>query len=472
MTTVALEAFPYFTDSGGNPLSGGKVFTYIAGTTTPLASYTDRSGAVANANPVVLDSAGRADIWLQVNTAYKIVVKDSTEANVIADIDDFYAGADPAQLVAAGIVPATGGTYTGLVSFTGGATFDGTTAQDLATLDSLNIASVQTANLWTNPDFYINQRVATAAADASIGYDRCRVLCESGNLTLSSFDTAGLTLAGNAIRLTQPDAAPKRIGLSQTVEAKDCLSYRGKNLALAMQIRCSAAVTVRCALVAWTGAQDAPTSDVVNNWASTNYTSGNFFVANTTTIATAATVASAATWTDVLVSSTSAGGTTVPLTMKNLYMVVWTEGQLAQNVTFDITSVRCGQGTVAPLWTAPNAQQELAKCRRFLPVFASYVVGQPIAPGQCTSGTTALISFAFDVEPRIIPTGVVSVGTAYLLTAAGTATGNLVGFVFTVASIRMALCTATVGAGLVAGNATSLNSNAATVQFFLTGAEL
>lgn len=77
--TVRLAPVPkmQFLDNSGNPLASGTVDTFIAGTTTPQASYTDATGAVLNANPIVLDSAGRADIWLDVTLSYKFVVKNS-----------------------------------------------------------------------------------------------------------------------------------------------------------------------------------------------------------------------------------------------------------------------------------------------------------------------------------------------------------------------------------------------------------
>jgi hypothetical protein len=65
-----------FLDSSGHPLVGGLVYTYAAGTTTPLATYTDSGAGTPNANPVVLDSAGRAGIWLS-SAAYKIALKTS-----------------------------------------------------------------------------------------------------------------------------------------------------------------------------------------------------------------------------------------------------------------------------------------------------------------------------------------------------------------------------------------------------------
>lgn len=53
-----------FTDSNGVALTGGCVFTYTGGTSTPLGTYTDSTGNTLNSNPVILDSTGSANIWL------------------------------------------------------------------------------------------------------------------------------------------------------------------------------------------------------------------------------------------------------------------------------------------------------------------------------------------------------------------------------------------------------------------------
>lgn len=76
MALLLNSPYSYFTDTNGNPLNGGKVYTYAAGTTTPQNTYTDSTGTVAASNPIVLDSSGRAAIWGSGN--YKIVVKDSS----------------------------------------------------------------------------------------------------------------------------------------------------------------------------------------------------------------------------------------------------------------------------------------------------------------------------------------------------------------------------------------------------------
>lgn len=71
-----------FLDNDAAPLNGGKVYTYIAGTTTPQATYTDSDLSVPNANPIILDSAGRCVIYVPDTTAIKVIVKDSDDVTL------------------------------------------------------------------------------------------------------------------------------------------------------------------------------------------------------------------------------------------------------------------------------------------------------------------------------------------------------------------------------------------------------
>jgi hypothetical protein len=70
-----------FLDNNGVPLSGGKVYTYAAGITTPLTTYTDYTGNTANSNPVILDSRGECSIWLG-TSSYKFKLTTSTDVEV------------------------------------------------------------------------------------------------------------------------------------------------------------------------------------------------------------------------------------------------------------------------------------------------------------------------------------------------------------------------------------------------------
>ena len=66
-------------DANGNPLAGGKLYTYRTGTSTAKQTYSDGDGT-ANANPVVLDSEGSADVWIDDDEPYRFRLETSTGA--------------------------------------------------------------------------------------------------------------------------------------------------------------------------------------------------------------------------------------------------------------------------------------------------------------------------------------------------------------------------------------------------------
>ena len=88
LSPVGGAAAQFFTNSGVI-LSGGKLYTYAAGTTTPKTSYTSSSGNTAHTNPIILDSAGRVpggEIWI-LPPPYKFVLYTSTNV-LIATYDN------------------------------------------------------------------------------------------------------------------------------------------------------------------------------------------------------------------------------------------------------------------------------------------------------------------------------------------------------------------------------------------------
>jgi hypothetical protein len=79
-----------FFDNNGDPLTGGKLFSYAAGTTTPAVTYTNSSGNTPHSNPIILDAAGRVpggEIWLFENDSYKFILKNSNDV-LLATWDD------------------------------------------------------------------------------------------------------------------------------------------------------------------------------------------------------------------------------------------------------------------------------------------------------------------------------------------------------------------------------------------------
>lgn len=84
-----------FFTANGIPLVGGKLYTYEAGTTTPLATYVDQAGSSSNPNPIILDSRGEANVWLGNAVLYDFVLKDSTDVLIWTGTNVGNAGSNP-----------------------------------------------------------------------------------------------------------------------------------------------------------------------------------------------------------------------------------------------------------------------------------------------------------------------------------------------------------------------------------------
>jgi hypothetical protein len=94
MASVLLSPYgngQQFFDNNGVPLAGGLIYTYQAGSSTPLVTYTDNGGTIANANPIVLDASGRTpqEIWLLTGFSYKFILRDS-DGVLIQTLDNIY----------------------------------------------------------------------------------------------------------------------------------------------------------------------------------------------------------------------------------------------------------------------------------------------------------------------------------------------------------------------------------------------
>jgi hypothetical protein len=76
-------------DGDGVPYAGGELYTYLAGSAgaTPKATYSDAKLTTPNANPVVLDADGRADVWVG-GGSYLLILKDAL-GNTVWSVDDY-----------------------------------------------------------------------------------------------------------------------------------------------------------------------------------------------------------------------------------------------------------------------------------------------------------------------------------------------------------------------------------------------
>lgn len=109
-----------FFDNNGNPLTGGKLYTYAAGTTTPQATYTSAAGTTAHTNPIILDAAGRVpsgEIWLTDSVSYKFVLKNPSDVLIASwDNVDGISGSSALQAFKTALASSSGSTLVGYSS--------------------------------------------------------------------------------------------------------------------------------------------------------------------------------------------------------------------------------------------------------------------------------------------------------------------------------------------------------------------
>jgi len=116
MAVLSPTAKMAFIDAAGQPLVGGKLYTYIAGTTTLQTTYTDSTATASNTNPIILDSRGEANVWLG-GAIYKFILKDASDV-LIWSVDNISAPTSAVSPVLSGNVTIDSNTPTPALQIT------------------------------------------------------------------------------------------------------------------------------------------------------------------------------------------------------------------------------------------------------------------------------------------------------------------------------------------------------------------
>lgn len=181
MSKLAPFVFWQSFDDDGNPLSGGKVYTYDAGTTTNKETYTDSSESAQNTNPIILDADGRADIWLA-SGAYKFIIKDAND--VLIDEVDNITG-DASNVFGSSVVNIS--TNTNVVSSYENAVLNCTSA---VTLSLLDVATAEEGFVFTVKN--------SSSGNVTVDPDGAELIDGSATLTLYPNQSALIDCTGSA----------------------------------------------------------------------------------------------------------------------------------------------------------------------------------------------------------------------------------------------------------------------------------
>jgi hypothetical protein len=286
-------------DSNGAPLSGGTIEVYLAGTSTPVATYSDKAGLVPNTWPIVLNTLGvnnQGAVWLGGGTSYKFVIKNSvgivqrTIDNVSgindasASIDQWvsFAGTptfvsattftvpgDQTQTFAfgtrvktvntAGIVYGTVARSTYSTSTTvvivpdgGGALDSGLSSVSVNLLTPINpslpgtLTTPPFRNRILNGQLRIDQRNNGASlalvAAAAIAYtvDRCYASCTGANASIQRVAGTGYQ---NAVTITGAASVTGTL-FGQRIESNNCADWVGQQVNVQIPISASGIATV------------------------------------------------------------------------------------------------------------------------------------------------------------------------------------------------------------------------------------
>ena len=200
VATISPEPRLQFFANDGSFLVGGKLYTYAAGTTTPLATYTTSTGLIANTNPVILDSRGEASVWLT-SAKYKFVLKTAADVEIFTqDQLQGYASADGTNAYGTWPISITGNAATATLA---------TTATTATTATSVTGGYVSKIIAGTN----VTIAPTSGVGDVTINMVGSNV----GTVTsVSGAGTSGFTLTGGPITssgtLTVTPPAPSTSG--------------------------------------------------------------------------------------------------------------------------------------------------------------------------------------------------------------------------------------------------------------------
>lgn len=420
---ASLLAAPYstFLDANGLPLNGGMIYSYSSGTNTPKATYTDVSGLIPATNPVILDAAGRAAIWL--DGTYRISVRDSL-GNIIRTTDNISSSN-------------SGGTTT----------------------------STSFRNSLMNGDMTLSQRTGPFTGISGFAtpvYTLDRWFAwTGGTASMSVSQQAGTGNFANLMRIQRANgnANTATLFMGQIIESIDCAPLATQTITVSFYARAganfsatSSLMNIRCQV--GTGTDQGSASYTNGTWSGAVLALNTTQAINTTLTRYSFTTAIGSGYNEVAVDFGFAP-----------------TGTAGAADYIEVTGVQLEIGALSAFEQVPYGTN-YQRCLRYFQIFNTFGTSVPLTTGMCYSTTAFLVVLPI-FPKRSLPTGITIDSVAgYQVYNASASPVNLSTLVFAAPGYNQITLTGTVASGLVAGNATTLVNASGSHSIAINGTDL
>jgi hypothetical protein len=465
----------------GDVLTAAQVNTYLNEQTVMVfadsaARTTALSGVLAEGMMSYLQDTNAVEVyngtsWVNVGNA--------------GDITEVQAGVGISIASGTGPIPVITNSSTDLIT-TAGDLLYGTAADTVARLgigtagQVLQVNSGATAPEWAAPassgvnknylingGFAIAQRGTTFASgannDDAYTLDRWYILSDTNDVIDVTQDTTTVPTNGQFAIALDVETINKKFGIATIIENKDIIGLVGNTVTFSFKAKVSATTkldNVKAAIVSWSGTADSVTSDIISAW--------NVEGTNPTLIANATYENSPVNLNLTTSYATySVSGAVDTASTKNLILFIWsdvTDTTLGDFLYIAEAKLELGSSGTAFQYAGGTIQGELAACQRYFnrAVDGSINTNYRFSGGQCKSTTAGEINYSFPVRMRTSPTLSVSDPSHFfLLDASAGSSGALTGISGAILTPTNGRVDASGASGLVAGNATSLQSTSA-----------
>ncbi|TXH16816.1 MAG: hypothetical protein E6R03_04915 [Hyphomicrobiaceae bacterium] len=310
----------------------------------------------------------------------------------------------------------------------------------------------------------------TSITDGAYTGPACWYFLQSGTNNTISAGT-GLGKSSHSLIITNAAGANRRVGPSQIIEYYDVVPLRGQTVTFQMAWKRSSTGNVRAAVLEWTGTANAPTKDIVNNWSSTTYTGGNFFIStNYNVLAVSSPVSVGTSATNVSVTAT------IGSSANNIVCFMWTDDEYADGDTVEFSEAQLPTSSSGLTFQAQPLEREIINCGYLSRMFTSNGTNTDIIIGYgwAVSSTSAVIQIPLGHPIRTTPTLTFTASDWQLADSIG-ARQDVTGISITTAVCNtqfMLFMVVTVASGLTTGRPYSLLADTTSGRKFILDAEM